>query len=549
MKMRILIILFYLFLFTKSYSQNITIGALLNSEEALEGYTLVCSSLSRHTFLVDNCGREINSWTSTYLPGAVTYLLENGNLLRAGRVSGSFRGGGIGGIVEMFSWEGDLIWSYEIANEFQHQHHDLEFLPNGNILVLAWEKINQNEAVENGMTLNVGTDGVWPDMVLELKPIGNNDVEVVWQWRVWDHIIQDVDSTLTNYGVVSEHPEKINVNTSYNLNNGVFDPDWNHCNSIDYNEELDQIIISSRNFSEIWIIDHSTTIEEAASSSGGKYNKGGDLLYRWGNPRNYDRGDVTDQVFYGQHDAHWIEYGEDKGSIMTFNNGSPRRFSSVDIIKPQLDSAGNYLFAENNTYEPLEPNWSYSRLNGGRDFLATRTSGATRLPNGNTIITDGPQGLSWEITPDFEIVWEYQNPVRQDPLLQGVQATGMSVFRTYKYAKDYTAFENKELSPGSTLEINGDINPCELFTTSLYELFEPKINIFPNPVVNSLNIETFDDKNLYKIYNSNGQELRHGSTTFGVTSIDLSTLQKGIYFISIFDITLAHQYNFKFIKI
>ena len=57
-----------------------------------------------------------------------------------------------------------------------------------------------------------------------------------------------------------------------------------HCNGLDYNSALDQIALSCRGMNEVYIIDHSTTTEEAVGHTGGNAGKGGDILYRWGNP-------------------------------------------------------------------------------------------------------------------------------------------------------------------------------------------------------------------------------------------------------------------------
>jgi hypothetical protein len=49
----------------------------------------------------------------------------------------------------------------------------------------------------------------------------------------------------------------------------------------------------------LWVIDHQTTTAQAASHTGGRYNKGGDLLYRWGNPQTYDPAQMRPSAMAG----------------------------------------------------------------------------------------------------------------------------------------------------------------------------------------------------------------------------------------------------------
>ena len=83
------------------------------------------------THLIDNCGRVINQWDSDYRAGESAYLLEDGSSAadRPPEAVEAFNGGGIGGRVERFNWEGDLVWSYELATDTAHHHHDMAFLP------------------------------------------------------------------------------------------------------------------------------------------------------------------------------------------------------------------------------------------------------------------------------------------------------------------------------------------------------------------------------------------------------------------------------------
>ena len=186
-----------------------------------------------------------------------------------------------------------------------------------------------------------------------------------------------------------------------------------HVNAVAYNADLDQIALSSPNFSEIWIIDHSTTTEEARGHTGGRWGKGGDILFRWGNPATYRSGASLDRRLFFQHNIHWIAKGlPGAGHLLVFNNGrgrQPEEHSSVDEVEPPIDNAGNYLRRNHAPFGPDSPLWSYTSQNKP-DFYSWFISGAQRLPNGNTLINAGAVGIVFEVTPEKEIVWKFSNP-------------------------------------------------------------------------------------------------------------------------------------------
>ena len=253
-------------------SQVNTLGTISLTEEAYDGYTLFSSH--KNTFLINNCGQVINQWSSDYLPGHSVYILPNGNLIRAGRKGPStITFGGVGGIVEMFDWDGNLVWEFVYSSDDYRLHHDIYPMPNGNILVLAATVMSNEETILAGRDPNLvsGAGILYNEQILEIKPIGTNDYSIEWEWNFNDHLIQDFDDSKNNYGVISEHPEKLDINF---LNDRIPAENWLHVNSIQYDETLNQIVISSRNLSELYIIDHSTTTEEAAGETGGTYGKG-----------------------------------------------------------------------------------------------------------------------------------------------------------------------------------------------------------------------------------------------------------------------------------
>ncbi len=92
-------------------------------------------------------------------------------------------------------------------------HLDIEILPNGNILAISYESKSAGEAVAAGINPErIPKAGVWPDKVIEIKPSRPSGGEIVWEWHLWDHLIQDRDPGKANYGNVADHPEKININ-------------------------------------------------------------------------------------------------------------------------------------------------------------------------------------------------------------------------------------------------------------------------------------------------------------------------------------------------
>ncbi len=367
-----------------------TVGLILNdSTKSFNGYTLFSPLASDNTYLIDNNGYLVHSWTSSYHPGLSVMLLPNGDLLRAAAlINNSFSAGGSAGRIEQFDWNNNLVWSFDYNYPDSCSHHDVAYMPNGNLLMIAWDRIRAADAIAAGRNpANLGND-LWSEKIIEVKPTGKAGGDIVWEWRAWDHLIQDYDASKANFGNVATHPELIN------LNYGNTGEDWLHINSVRYNPERDEIMLSVHDFSEIWVIDHSTTTARAAGHTGGTKGKGGDILYRWGNPQAYDEGTAGDRMLYTQHDARWIDSGlPGAGDILIFNNGVGRGYSSVDEITPPLDSKGNYYLESSGKFGPDTLAWTFS----DPSFYAQNISGATRLPNGNTLICEGTTGKFFEV--------------------------------------------------------------------------------------------------------------------------------------------------------
>ena len=436
------------------YSIILVLFTSLIGQEVFEGYTIFTPQVGNpnsgsETLLLNNDQETVHSWSHNRGPASMPYLiqgdepgLENTILVYPYRVPNpTMDSGGVGGGVQFVDWNSNVLWDFVLSNEQYQHHHDVAPMPNGNILMVAWEAFTSNEAYDMGRepgSIDNPLNQMWSTAILEIEPYTNN---VVWEWHMWDHLVQELGPGYgATYGNIEDHPELMNINEG-NVGSGSgpgsSNADWIHINAIDYNESLDQIAISSRFMSEIYIIDHSTTTEEAASHEGGNCGKGGDFLYRWGNPQIYNRGNNSTQILDDQHSVNWIPEGyPGEGNLIVFNNRHQGNQSAGVEFTPPLTEDGNYIILGTQPFGPEEPTWVY---HPGPGWHTNVQGGAFRLPNGNTLLTVCDDADIYEVTYEGEVVWDYH--------LQGMN---VMIPRAQKYAID--AFEQEAILG----DINGD---------------------------------------------------------------------------------------------
>jgi hypothetical protein len=397
------------------------------SAQSYNGYTLYSPNNSKYTYLINMNNTVVHSWTHTKNGGYSAYLLSDGSVLRTAAASNaSLGGGGAAGVVQKVSWNGSLLWEYTYSSSSYISHHDIEPMPNGNVLILAWEVKTAAQCVAAGLNRSVS---LYMDHIIEVQPSGSTGGTIVWQWHAWNHLVQDYNSSLSNYGVVGDHPELLDINMGVSASTGG--GDWMHLNSVKYDSARDQIVVSSHTLDEIYVIDHSTTTTESAAHAGGKSGKGGDILYRWGNPSNYDMSGTS--YFSVVHCATWVPYNcPGAGHIMAFNNGYVTESSGTSTIveiSPPSDDAGSYIRTNGAAFGPSTPTWSYTLASNA---YAYHLGGCQRLPNGNTLVVSSIKGKLFEVDANGTTVWSY--------------SPGVEISRARRYAVDYVGIESLDVS-------------------------------------------------------------------------------------------------------
>ena len=468
------------------------IGSLQATAQNFNGYALFNDMGESITYLIDKNGDIAHTWSCATEANYTVKLKDNGNIMRGGiDYNSPLFGAAAGGIVQELDANANIVWQFNYSNSQHLSHHDLEILPNGNVLLIAWEVKSSANVIQAGY--DGSAVSLWPTQIIEVAQNGTGG-QIVWEWHIWDHMIQDYDASKNNYGVVVDHPELMDVNAVE-----PWDPqwgeDWFHVNGIGYNADLDQIVFTSRTASELFVIDHSTTTAQAASHAGGNSGKGGDFLYRWGNSSNYG-GSGSQTVSGALHDPRWItDDGRTNGGyIQFFNNvGGGGGGSAVDAI--QAPVSGFIYTMTGNTYAPSSYDWRHNCL-----VDTWGQSSSNIMSNGNVFVNVSNEYM-YEQNSGGTTVWQYN----------------AGPAKAFRYECDH---------PG-IIALLGE-NPCGNATLSEETL--SNINIYPNPSTGTFaidGVELGDNGLIVSIYDMSGKmviEISNGLT------FDLSSLDDGIYF-------------------
>ncbi|HOZ30559.1 MAG TPA: aryl-sulfate sulfotransferase [Bacteroidales bacterium] len=426
-------------------------GLLLFSQSWGE-YTLYSKTGDTKTYLLDLTGATYKTWTSTTSrkTGYSSYMIEGDTLVRTIQNSGTFGGGGgVTGGVQKVTWDGTVVWDFTYNSTTYCLHHDICPMPNGNVLMICYEYKTSTEAVAAGCSTSRNINS---EKLIEVKPTGATTGEIVWEWHLWDHLCQTTSSTKPGYVTsIVQNPQLMNIN--YGTSGGAPGTlDWMHMNGIDYNEELDQITFSSHNLNEIYVIDHSTTTAEAASHSGGNSGKGGDFLYRWGNPAAYSATGTT--IFDVVHDAHWIssDHPEYAGYLSAINNGGG---TSGKAAIEFVDAPLNGSVYDITLGQAFQPTTYTDRFN--TNYTSQGQGNSEQFPNGNMLLCVPSNTLTYiyEVNDAGTTIW--------------TKNISGQVAQAHRYEKCFIRPVNAEVSASEQIVCPGDPVTITTLATAITE--------------------------------------------------------------------------------
>ncbi len=389
-------------------------------DRAWSGFTVLTLLSTQAVVVIDMNGRIVKRWEDfNNSAGGPARVLPDGSVIaaRGARpphqeslelVRRDFDGNTVWGLsdnVQIRLADGTLVHSLR-------QHHDWQRadLPAG---YYSPEAAPGAEATEylvlthmSRMDPNVADPLLEDDRIIEVNEFG----EVLWEWVAGDHIDE--------FRFDAAARETIRNAPGFNRASGSLD--WFHVNSATYvgpnrwydegDERFDprNVIISSRQSSIVAIV-----------------SRDGSIAWQLG--PDFGRSETLRAIgqVIGQHHVHMIPRGlPGAGNVLIFDNGGSSGYGAPTAIAP--NGLGIYARATSRILEidpvSLELVWSYQAPN----FFSTNISSAQRLPNGNTLITEGAPGRVFEVTADRTIVWEYMSP-----FFAGPRNTN-SVYRAYR---------------------------------------------------------------------------------------------------------------------
>ncbi|MBN1576098.1 MAG: aryl-sulfate sulfotransferase [Chitinispirillaceae bacterium] len=466
-KNRVRTIAAVMFFLMVAYTSGI---AALASSMSTGGYVLTGAYGGPKTVLFDSTGSIAFQWDHKGLPnrldGYSCYLLKNGNLLRTAIVPEDTVIPEMAprqGIIEEIDREGKVVWRHTLADDTYMTHHDIKpmYLENGELHVLAVSFIVQTKeemkatGVDTSLVKGIVGESnqfMLSEKIIEIDPKAAGGPKIVWEWRMPDHVIIG-DSA-------AAHPERFSGTITSALW-GQY-KQWVHLNGLDYHPKLDMILFSSRLFSELYIIDHGTTTQEASGNTEGKRGKGGDILYRWGKPSNYKASGAT--TINVLHCVNWIPEGyPGAGNIIFFHNNvggmmmappgagtgsgemsatAASSQSQVIEIKPPMDDNGNFIREAGKPFGPTQPTWIYAPT---KNFSSFAMSSAFRLENGHTLAhlsyasgTGGGmgKGVLVEIDTNKQVVWT-DTLTLQGEAVEKKNTTKYNPAKVMYYRKEY----------------------------------------------------------------------------------------------------------------
>jgi hypothetical protein len=550
-------------------------SAIVSAQSSWGDYTLIAKQNQTSATLIDMAKTTYHTWTFSVGTTYSAYVLPGGDLIRSVSHAGnSFSGGPISGEVQKVDWNGNVLWDYVYSTTTYCTHHDICPMPNGNVLLISYESKTKLEVDSAGGSFS---NIMWPDKIVEVQPTGATTGTIVWEWHAWDHLMQNVYPARRNYvASISSHPELLDINYKATK-------DWMHMNGVDYNAALNQIAFSSHNLNEVYVIDHSTTTAEAASHTGGASGKGGDILYRWGNPAAYGASGTA--YINVVHDAHWVPADCPKaGYLVGFNNkGVSASQSSVDFFNPPMNGAA---YVQPATGAAFAPSIYDKRL--ACTGYTSNMGNSQQLPNGNSLICIALSGLVYEVDSNNTTIWSYSstggmgNAIPQSTrysacYISGTQPGTPSISQsgdvlncdstgtTYQWylngiaingatAKTYTvtqsgSYQVKVIDAsncGSLLSaaLNVTASGISIVDANLYW------RIFPNPSAEKIYLQTKEAEVNYTILSVDGKIILSESNWNSANPISINQLNNGVYMIQIKSVDNAKHYGtFKFSKI